>query len=344
MVDISPESHSKIMGNRGHKSISRARALLDRELSKGKYPSLRRGDPSGTTDREDIMSASKFFFVVEERSSGDSTKSVARRSSVATAAAAASGVVGRTVTAGDDNSMVTSPSTGAVLPYPWVVNNAPPASDDGRRQYSSNAQRSGGDSGGPVGASKPNKKGFGSLLGNRTGDAGEKRGSGETEGDHRRGGNNNEYTVPYWTILSVGEDKSTLDDSEDPSVIAGFFAGGRGGKAITRKGGGGGGTTGKAPPPRRRVVTSQFNVPSEPPLKVYPPIRSKNEVGYRIVVVPIEVSVYHPKGSAVAANRDAVVAGLTRVRKVRKSKHSSLTLRMPVSCEVVFEQRNFFRC
>lgn len=81
MVDISPDHHSSDMGSRGRRSVWRAREFFDRELLRGKHPSLRHGkQPSSGTAKAlpfsafepldlEAPPANALFFVVEDRGS-----------------------------------------------------------------------------------------------------------------------------------------------------------------------------------------------------------------------------------------------------------------------------------
>lgn len=122
--------------------------------------------------------------------------------------------------------------------------------------------------------------------------------------------------MPYWTILRVAvEDEG--DPGDEPQtwpLFATGSTGGSGGGGARGGGSGDGGDRGNGSGKVLGRLPSRLKSP-QPPRKVHRPTNSRISVGYRIVVIDVEVSIHHPDGSAVAANREAVVTGLTRVSK-----------------------------
>lgn len=314
MVDIGPEKEREARlpveaSIRTTNSILRARELFERELLRGVYPSLRCAEqpaptPENATDSPeesspDVEAARGLFFVVEPRFD--------RRPGELQASGSPPGL---------DNSIVFSPSTGVPLPYPWIEGGA--RREEKRRGHGSSAGvelgvpkdlpgEGGGDRGGDdgdSGSTSDNRAGGGENLGNRRirGARGKGDGKGEDDGEDEDDSDGNgdgvglsdgdggedDFTVPYWAILRVGEVTSAPGEDAQPwPLLAG---GGRSG----------------VPTP----VVQQKSPPKPTAGKVEMP------KGYSIVVVNVKVSIHHPEGSAVAANKDAVVEGLTTVSEI----------------------------
>ena len=295
------------MGSRGRRSVWRAREFFDRELFRGEHPTLRHGEQpsSGATktlpysifEPLDLEAppADALFFVVEERSgspreAGGGARVRARGSSLAG-----------------------SQPAGAPAGYPWVGTSAAGEVGHGRGEQGSLAAATSvaSDVRGGEGSSGTDRGGTGSprcVSGNGKGGGG---GGGSRGGHHGEEGG---YTVPYWAIVRVGESES--DPGDDPRswpMIASGLSVANGGANGGTDGGDGyshghshGG--GKAPV---RMASRLMSPP--PPPRVHRPTYSPDAVGYRIAVIDIKVSLYHPKGSVVAASKDAIMAGLTRV-------------------------------
>lgn len=104
-----------------------------------------------------------------------------------------------------------------------------------------------------------------------------------------------DYFVPYWAILRVGELTNDPGVTPEPWPLYGVSSG--------RAAGGQHGTT---------LAVPRSQMP--PPSQVHRPPNVPDSVGYRIVYINVKVSIHHPRGSSVAANKDAVIDGVTRVR------------------------------
>lgn len=306
MVDISPDHHSSDMGSRGRRSVWRARELFDRELLRGKHPSLRHGEqPANGTAKalpysafepldHEAPPADALFFVVEERSVHPS------------------GAVGGTEPGGAETSRaregvgvrrsfsVDSRPTGAPASHQWM--GARVTGEVGQirgEEASFSAATSAASKAHAEDASGTDPRGAGSPRFSRDNRGGDSDSHDRGEGD---------YTVPYWAILRVGESESDPgDDSRSwPLVASGLSSANGGADGID-----GHSSHGAGQAPVR--IGSRLKSPPLPP-RVHRPTYSPDSVGYRIAVIDVKVSIYHPKGSAVAANKDAIMAGLTRVR------------------------------
>ncbi|CAM9537419.1 unnamed protein product, partial [Laminaria digitata] len=125
-----------------------------------------------------------------------------------------------------------------------------------------------------------------------------------------------------------------------PMVASGLSPANSGGAANGGGDGGDGhGHGGRKAPVR---MASRLKSPPRPP-RVHRPTYSPDSVGYRIAVIDVKVSMYHPKGSAIAANKEAVMAGLTRGLHARARKVNQLMLlesliESKVACEVLIPQ------
>lgn len=261
MVDISPDPHSSDMGSRGRRSVWRAREFFDRELLRGKHPSLRHGEqPSSGTAKAlpfsafepldlEAPPADALFFVIEDRGSPPAD----------------------------------SQPAGAPAGYPWVGGSVTGGVGQGRGEQASFAAATSVASGvrGEEGASGTDRGSAGSprcFSGNGRGGGG-----GDNRGGHQ--GEVGDYTVPYWAIVRVGESES--DPGDDPRSWPMLGSG-------------------------LSAANGYANGDAEP-LRVHRRTYPLDSVGYRIAVIDVKVSLYHPRGSAVAANKDAIMAGLTRV-------------------------------
>ncbi len=294
MVDISPDRHSIEIDRVGLQSIRDARALLDRELLKGKTLRLRRAGARGeeedeegaeeeleeeqtkqqmaagrgasTTLLQEMESAKALFFVVEEPSSSPMGP------------------------AGPGAETGAATGEGGAGDAPDV---APSSSHDG----GGNGGASDGGNGGGS-AEEERKSGGGGRAADGEDGGG---GSGGGGGSARATAGGGDYSLPYWGILRVGEQTNDPGDKPEPWPLYGVSGDGGGG-GFRRAGGP------AAAAPRSHQLP--------PPAQVHrPAANAPNSVGYRIVFVNVKVSVHHPKGSRAAADKDAVIDGVTRVRK-----------------------------
>lgn len=106
---------------------------------------------------------------------------------------------------------------------------------------------------------------------------------------------NYDYSVPYWGIVRVGE--LTNDPGQEPEPWPLYGAS----RARTRQ-------LGK--------TAHAFSKPSEPTpaSQVHRFGSAPESVGYRLIVINVKVSVHHPRGSTVSANKGTVIDGIKRVR------------------------------
>lgn len=144
-------------------------------------------------------------------------------------------------------------------------------------------------SSGGEGASRDNGGGGSGLRR----DAGDEHKGGSSS---RAAGEDGDYFVPYWAILRVGELTNDPGVTPEPWPLHGVSNG--------RAAGGQHGTT---------LAVPRSQMP--PPSQVHRPPNVPDSVGYRIVYINVKVSIHHPRGSSVAADKDAVIDGVTRVRE-----------------------------
>lgn len=121
-------------------------------------------------------------------------------------------------------------------------------------------------------------------------------------GPPRAAAEGGDYSVPYWAILRVGELTNDPGVTPEPWPLFGVSNG--------RAAGGQQQLMGLALP------RSQM----PPPSQVHRPPNVPDSVGYRIVYINVKVSIHHPRGSSVGANKDAVIDGVTRVRGRERGK------------------------
>lgn len=309
--------------------------------------------PDTTEDRADL--AGRLLYLVEERPCSTPSSESGQREHPSTPVGPEKeiqpgqtkselGTETETETAGagavEDNYLVVSPSTGKILPYPWV---AP------RSSSSAGAGRNGGgiddhDSSMQAAAAATFSDGMCSNVHTDVGsgristdDVAGDMGNVAREGigSGRKYGNAMNSTIPYWAILTVDNDKwdsmnsyrrSWLFRADETQTDLGVSSTAHG-DAVEAMGDESGSML------RRPVQNSLMMSPS--PTRTVPqrsaPPRSQSLVGYRVVVMDVRVSVYHPEGSDVAASKDAVILGLVKVRG--KKRLQSLLFAKVYTCD-----------
>lgn len=107
---------------------------------------------------------------------------------------------------------------------------------------------------------------------------------------------NDDYSVPYWVLVRIGDQANDPGEKPEPWPLHD--------DAVSSSSWGGQQAPG--------LAISRSQLP--PPSQVHRPTNVPDSVGYRIRVINVKVSIHHPRGSQVATNKDAVIAGVTRVR------------------------------
>ncbi|CAB1116053.1 unnamed protein product [Ectocarpus sp. CCAP 1310/34] len=132
---------------------------------------------------------------------------------------------------------------------------------------------------------------------------------------------NDDYSVPYWGIVRVGE--LTNDPGEVPEPWPLYGAS----RARTRQ-------LGK--------TAHAFSKPSEPTpaSQVHRFGSAPESVGYRLIVINVKVSVHHPRGSTVSANKGTVIDEIKRglhlaARRVNQLMLLESLIQTKVACEVL---------
>lgn len=150
-------------------------------------------------------------------------------------------------------------------------------------------------------SSPPSLRGGGQDARGDTGSGG--RGLRRDSGDEHNGGGSvgaaaedGDYVVPYWAILRVGELTNDPGVTPEPWPLYGVSSG--------RTAGG-----------QQEAILAVPRSQMPPPAQVHRPANVPDSVGYRIVYINVKVSIHHPRGSSVAANKDAVIDGVTKVRE-----------------------------
>lgn len=283
------------------KSIQTARELFDLELRRGAYPSLRRGlqpqqpQPQPQQQQPTASAASSyqtdpasglFFLVVDEN-----------RPRCNVRASQASEVGGT----GEENLTVVSPSTGVPLPYPWVGVHGEGESvavmDAIYARDSSSVEASAAEGGDNL------DWGVGTEVGREDPTEGARVDGTDCVGNHKydqdqdQDQGDSKFTVPYWAIMRVGDVARDPDDDPDPWPLLGVSdrVSGKASRGLWQQ----------QQQQRRRQL-------HHPPRKT-PSRMSSPPNGYSIVIIHVKVSVHHPRGSAVEANKDAVIEGITKV-------------------------------
>lgn len=141
------------------------------------------------------------------------------------------------------------------------------------------------------------KKGEFGSGGGGGGDADDDADNHDGGGSARAAAEDDDYSVPYWGVLRVGDSTNDPGDKPEPWPL-------RGG-AVSDS------ARGEQQAPGPAISRSQL----PPPSQVHRPTNVPDSVGYRIVVINVKVSIHHPRGSEVAANKDAVIGGVMRVRE-----------------------------
>ncbi|CAM9970546.1 unnamed protein product [Ectocarpus sp. 4 AP-2014] len=289
MVDISTKQHSTGIGPRGLRSIAKARELLDQELLRGKAPCFRRAKGEDEEDDDD-----------DDDDYGDGAQEAPTKTvsdSLRQDIEAAKGllfVVEEGVRAGDEGA---APSLHGCQAGDGVSSPPPPpprvgASADGRRNGATRTD---------VGVNDNVRD----------------------DGDSSRhpAAANDDYSVPYWGIVRVGE--LTNDPGEEPEPWPLYGAS----RARTRQ-------LGK--------TAHAFSKPSEPTpaSQVHRFGSAPESVGYRLIVINVKVSVHHPRGSTVSANKGTVIDGIKRglhlaARRVNQLMLLESLIQTKVACEVL---------
>ena len=306
----SPTTTTEEAHLRKTKSVQTARELFDVELRRGAYPSLRRGEqqptapasasaadsPAARADQADSSASGLFFLVVERGLGGCGVLGDSKPSS---------GGAKRSV----DNAVVVSPSSGESLPYPWAEAGVLPedaAATSASLLVPGNPRGGDGDDddGSPAETSFQEDEGDGPCA-----DA-EVDGRSDDHCGHSHDRDRTEYTVPYWAIMRVGEVTRDPDDDPDPWPLLGVDVGGVGvGDRNARKK-----PSQVSPlPPTQHLQYPQQQSFRKPLTRAVSP-----SPGYSVVIINVKVSVHHPRGSAVASNKDAVIEGITKVSQSRR--------------------------
>ena len=284
MVDISPDRHTVEIGRRGLQSISRAREFLDRELLKGETLRLRRASAGEEEDEErageEGMAAGGIASttLLQEMESAKALFFVVEDRSPG-----GPGAGGETGAAA--SGMGSDGATG-------VAASSHETSGNGGGNGGGNDSGSG--SGSAQRDRSPISGGGGEAYGGDD-DGGSGSGSGGGSACATAGGG--DYSLPYWGLVMVGEQTNDPGDTPEPWPLYGVSGDGE------QRGG------------RQRVGPAVPRSQLPPPAQVHRPANVPNSVGYRIVFLNVKVSIHHPRGSAVAANKDAVIDRVTRVRQ-----------------------------
>lgn len=282
-MDISPDRHSVEIGRQGLKSIARARDFLDQELLKCKTPCFRRARKAEEEEEE------------EEEAQKEEM--------------AASG--------GSNQLLQDMESTPGLFFVVEERSAAGPGSGPERRSATRNGSdtREAAPGGGPrfslpdssntrggTGAIKKEELGSGSSGGGSVdGDVDGYDGGGSARAAAT--GNSGGYSVPYWGLLRIGDQAYDPGEKPEPWPLHGDAVSGSSARGVQQAQG---------------LGISRSQLP--PPSQVHRPANVPDSVGYRIRVINVKVSIHHPRGSEVAANKDAVIAGVTRVRKRERCK------------------------
>ncbi|CAM9294375.1 unnamed protein product, partial [Ascophyllum nodosum] len=216
-----------------------------------------------------------------------------------------------------DNAVVVSPSSGESLPYPWAEAGVLPedaAATSASLLVPGNPRGGDGDDddGSPAETSFQEDEGDGPCA-----DA-EVDGRSDDHCGHSHDRDRTEYTVPYWAIIRVGEVTRDPDDDPDPWPLLGVDVGGVGvGDRNARKK-----PSQVSPlPPTQHLQYPQQQSFRKPLTRAVSP-----SPGYSVVIINVKVSVHHPRGSAVASNKDAVIEGITKGLQARARKVNQLML------------------
>lgn len=278
-MDISLERHSADIGRRGLRSINRARAFLDRELLKGKTVCLRRAwarEEDGEENEEEEGDREGWGGGIASEAA-----SITLLQDVESAKELFFVVEERArarAGAGAGAGAGTGPGAG-------TSENAKDEAAAGTSSSPSSLRSDREDA-------KSDYRGSG--RGVRHGDDDEHDG----EGAARAAAEDGDYLVPYWAILRVGEMTDDPGVTPEPWPMYGVS-----GNSRAPEGQHGGAS----------LAVSRSQLP--PPSQVHRVPNVPDSVGYRIVVVNVKVSIHHPRGSSVAANKDAVIDRVTRVRE-----------------------------
>lgn len=262
--------------------VRRARTLLDRELLSGNNPSLRLAEVPRRWEcpGEDFGATTKCLFVVDELETAQRT---------AATAAAATNAEGRgDETTRDDSTRLRS----------FVAT----SSGGSRRMSDDSGGGGGGHSGGHVGGPDRLDEGVNNRDNSTAGGA---------------------YTLPYWALLVIARDHDTVTPATTASCASYQY-----GMPMAFGGGGLPGAFGQGSPPPLPPQPLQIptaTIPSPSSASAWPgaSVRGGSRgvsmdwtppLGpQRTLVLNVEVTLHHPEGSAVAANRNTVVKGLTKV-------------------------------
>lgn len=276
-MDISLERHPVDIDHRGLKSINRARAFLHRELLKNKPVCLRQ---AFTGEEDDEVEEGEDA----EGPGGD------------LASAAASTTLLQDIESARELFFVVEErsrvgATAAPAPAPAETGPGAAASPHathkaaGNSAWSPSSLRRGGED-------------AETDHGSRARDALRQDGVADRDGGDsaRATTQGGDYSIPYWAILRVGELTNDPGVTPEPWPLHGVSNGGA--------------TAGQQ---GASLAVSRPQLP--PPSQVHRPPNVPESVGYRIVVINVKVSIHHPRGSSVAANKDAVIDCVTRVRE-----------------------------